>query len=72
MLSLTKVNRTLNNINFQATEPVIQEYIEPVIKKYVYELVEIFPPTCPVCNKIILKKDICQLPHKLDDCPVSK
>ena len=72
MLSLTKVNRTLKNINIQAAEPAIQEYIEPVIKKYVYELVEIFPPTCPVCNKIILKKDICQLPSKLDDCPVSK
>ncbi len=72
MLNLAKVNRVIRNVNIKASEPVIQEYVEPVFKKYVYELVEIFPPTCPVCNKLILKKNICQLPNKLSDCPISK
>ena len=72
MLNLVNVNRVVKKLNIQAAEPVIQEYVEPVFKKYVYELVEIFPPTCPVCNKVILQKNVCQLENKLEECPVSK
>ena len=32
MLNLAKVNRVIRNVNIKASEPVIQEYVEPVFK----------------------------------------
>lgn len=61
MLTLTSMTKIVKNIKIGS--------IEPTLKEYIYEIVEIFPPTCPVCNKVIIKKNICQSPIENKNCP---
>lgn len=44
--------------------------IDKSFKPRLYELIEIFPPSCPVCNKVIKNKKVCELPVKIKDCPL--
>tara|TARA_E500000178_G_C16481413_1_gene513248 strand:+ start:13 stop:201 length:189 start_codon:yes stop_codon:yes gene_type:complete len=44
--------------------------IDKSFKPRLYELIEVFPPSCPVCNKVIKNKKVCELPFKIKDCPL--
>ncbi len=40
------------------------------VTKKVYEVVEIHPPVCPVCNKVVKFRGVCELGRAITSCPV--
>ena len=40
------------------------------LTKQVYEVLEIHPPVCPVCNKVVKFRGVCELKKAITSCPV--